>query len=105
MKKLLYIVTILLLFSCNKEESLTIGEINANKISECVKSNGLQNATIKSWEIGWVGNGSDSYWNTLCTQSDFKIENSFIVVSSNYYNLERLYSFYPEGKTLILYLK
>ncbi|MEY1638782.1 hypothetical protein [Tenuifilum osseticum] len=105
MKRLLFIAMILIFFSCEKEEYLTIGEINAKEISECVKNNKLQNVTINSWEISWVGEGSVSYWKPIVTQSDFRIEKSFIVVSYKYYNLERLYYFNHEGNTLILYLK
>lgn len=102
MRHIFLFLTLIGFLSCGKDDSLTEGEINAQKISEVVNNHNLTKATISTWEISYY---SYSIWQTRENNADFKIEGSFVIVNSNYYNLAKLDYFSYSEPILYVYLK
>jgi hypothetical protein len=108
MKNTILLFLLFTVISCEKGELFTEGEVNAQKLSSVISNNDLTLVTIYSWEISYKYGtyyNSYSYWEEVVDEKSFNIQEPFIVVNSDYYNLANLDKFSYSGNILKVYLK
>jgi hypothetical protein len=94
---------ICLLNSCSKaDDFLTVGEINAKKINEII--NNEKPAQINAFEYVTSSAGYNAWVFTAGSGiTECKIEDTFIRIDKDYFNLEKLLRFKLEYGNLLLY--